>query len=40
VATLAELQSTYGLEDAYNLLELVAVDAHNQRASVDRGDDH
>jgi hypothetical protein len=30
VATLHELQSAYGAEDAYNLLELVAVDAYNR----------
>jgi hypothetical protein len=31
-ATLHELQTIYGLEDAYNLAELVAVDSHNYRA--------
>jgi hypothetical protein len=31
VATLAELQSVYGVEDAYNLLEVVTVDAFNRR---------
>lgn len=31
IATLAELQSVYGVEDAYDLLELLTVDASNQR---------
>jgi len=29
LATLAELQSTYGLEDLYNLVEVVTVDMFN-----------
>jgi len=28
-ATLSELQTVYGLEDAYNLGEIVLVDSHN-----------
>jgi hypothetical protein len=30
-ATLAELQTIYSVEDAYDLLEIVAVDNANQR---------
>lgn len=30
-ATLAELQSVYGLEDLEDLIEVILVDAHNQR---------
>lgn len=30
-ATLAELQTVYGTEDYYNLLEIAAVEAHNRR---------
>lgn len=39
VATLRELQTVYGVEDAYNLLELVTVDGVNQyRLSKASGD--
>ena len=30
LATLHELQTVYGTEDLYNLLEIVAVDNYNQ----------
>lgn len=30
LATLHELQTVYGLEDAYNLLEILIVDRHNE----------
>ncbi len=30
IATLHELQTVYGVEDAYNLLEVVGVDNHNR----------
>lgn len=30
-ASLHELQSVYGVEDLYNLAELIIVDAHNSR---------
>lgn len=30
-ATLHELQSVYGVRDAYNLTEVISVDAHNRR---------
>lgn len=33
LATLHELQTVYGIEDAYRLLEVVGVDNHNKRAS-------
>lgn len=32
LATLAELQSMYGTEDLYILLEVLIVDSHNQAA--------
>jgi hypothetical protein len=31
LATLHELQTVYGAEDLYDLLEVIAVDAHNER---------
>lgn len=31
-ATLHELQTVYGTEDYYNLLEIAAVEAYNRRA--------
>ena len=31
MATLWELQSVYGILDAYNLLEIMTVDDHNER---------
>ncbi|MFM0507653.1 transcription elongation factor GreA [Paraburkholderia sp. RL17-373-BIF-A] len=31
LATLHELQTVYGAEDLYNLLEVIAVDSHNER---------
>lgn len=31
LATLHELQTVYGLKDAYDLHEIVLVNAHNQR---------
>jgi hypothetical protein len=37
-ATLAELQSVYGIEDAYNLLEIGAVDGYNRQAAASNGD--
>jgi len=30
-ALLRDLQTVYGAEDLYNLLEVIAVDAHNRR---------
>lgn len=32
LATLHEMQTVYSLEDAYDMAEIIAVDAHNQRA--------
>ncbi len=40
LASLRELSTAYGTEDAYNLLEIVAVNAHNEglaRRYQDRG---
>ena len=34
LATLAELQTVYGVEDLYDLLEVAAVDAHNRELVV------
>jgi hypothetical protein len=31
MATLMELQTFYSVEDAYNMLEIAIVDAHNTR---------
>lgn len=31
IATLADLQTVYSIEDAYDLLEILGVDSHNQR---------
>jgi len=36
LATLAELDDAYGAEDLYLLLEVLAVDMHNQRIASDR----
>lgn len=33
LATLAELQTVYGVEDAYDLLEVLSVDVHNERTA-------
>lgn len=30
-ASLIELQTVYGVEDAYTLLEVISVDVHNER---------
>ena len=35
-ATLAELQTVYGTEDYYNLLEVAAVEAYNRRVLSER----
>lgn len=34
--TLAELQTVYGLEDLYDLLEVYMVNAHNARVAAER----
>lgn len=39
-ATLAELQSCYGVEDAYDMLELVTVDARNQQIAREHYEAH
>lgn len=33
MATLNELQTVYGIEDAYVMLEIIIVDAHNKHLS-------
>jgi hypothetical protein len=38
LATLHELQTVYGVEDLYNLLEIVAVDNYNQMLASKRED--
>lgn len=35
-ATLHELDTVYGLEDAYDLLEVINTDAHNRRVANER----
>lgn len=37
-ATLAELDTILGAEDLYDLLEIIAVDAHNQRMAMKKDD--
>ncbi|WP_280818954.1 hypothetical protein [Methylobacterium variabile] len=32
-ATLHELQTVYGIKDAHDLLEVIQIDAHNERAA-------
>lgn len=32
-ATLHELSTVYGVEDMYNLIEIISVDAHNARVA-------
>ena len=34
MATLHELQTVYGVADAYNMLEVLNVDLHNQRVAA------
>jgi hypothetical protein len=34
LATLHELDTVYGIEDAYNLLEIIAVDNANEREAT------
>lgn len=36
-ASLRELQSVYGLEDAYDLAEIILVDRHNRNAAQVNG---
>jgi hypothetical protein len=31
LATMAELETLLGMEDVYDLLEIIAIDAHNKR---------
>jgi len=40
LATLHELQTVYGLEDAYDLLEVAMVDGHNLARSYDVSHDN
>lgn len=37
-ASLRELQTFYGVKDAYDMLEVLSVDAHNQRVLNQRED--
>jgi hypothetical protein len=41
LATLHELQTVYGLQDAYDLLEVAQIDGYNafmaQKAAIDEG---
>jgi len=39
LATLVELQTVLGVEDLYNLLEVIAVDRHNQQLAQRDADD-
>lgn len=38
LATLHELQTVYGVEDAYNLLEVLKIDMHNEWVTRARTD--
>lgn len=40
LATLHELDTVYGVEDLYDLIEVVMVDADNSRAAQDNGNNH
>jgi hypothetical protein len=35
IATLHECQTIYSVEDVYLMLEVISIDAHNQRAAVE-----
>lgn len=39
LATLAELQTVYSVQDAHDLLEVAKVNAHNRRLADDKGRD-
>jgi hypothetical protein len=36
MATLVECQSVLGIEDVYDIIEVLAVDAHNRRVLAER----
>jgi len=38
LATLHELDTVYGIEDLYDLLEVMSVDAHNRKLAMRRED--
>jgi hypothetical protein len=38
LATLHELQTAYGAQDLYDLLEIIVVDGHNERVMSERKD--
>ena len=38
-ATLHEMDTVYGLEDVYTMLEVIRVDAYNQRLMMKRAQD-
>lgn len=40
LATMTEIDRTLGLEDIYDLLEIVMVDAANKRLAAEHGDNH
>lgn len=37
LATLHELDTVYGLEDLYDMLEVLIIDAHNRRLLEEKG---
>jgi hypothetical protein len=39
-ATLHELQTVYGVRDAYDMLEIISVDMHNEQVIRARPDSH
>lgn len=36
MATMHELNTELGMEDVYDLLEIIAVDAHNERIAAEK----
>jgi hypothetical protein len=39
-ATLHELQTVYGVKDAYDLLEVIAIDSENERRMIEHARKH
>lgn len=37
MATLHELDTVYGIEDAYRMIEVIQIDAHNARVTAPKG---
>lgn len=37
MATLNELQTIYSVADVYDMIEIITIDAHNQRVTAPKG---